>query len=352
MIRRSRTARSAAASIAALALVLTACADPDSEGPSEKEQRVAEGKTLPTVEEVPEIAETLPADIREAGKLVMATNAPYPPLEFFDTDNKTLIGYDIDLGDAIGDVLGVKVEWKNISFDGIIPGLQADKYDAGMAGFSIESERLPAVDFVSYYLSGGGFLIKKGSGIEVSSFEDMCGLRVAVQKGVSQVEALQHASEHCEETGEEPIEISQIPDQNVVVLNLQSNRADVAVGDKPQVEYAAGHSDGELCVISTYQTQHSIAGIAVPKGNDELTAALQAAINELIETGDYAQISEFWGTGIAVEGATLSEEYEELSAPWGVGPDGTVKESLVFTDPSEIEPGHTYYYQPINPGCA
>ncbi|MFI6680872.1 ABC transporter substrate-binding protein [Kribbella sp. NPDC050470] len=307
--------------------------------------------TVPVTEADPEVEALVPAEMKKKGTLVFATNAPYPPLEYFKEDNKTLIGYDIDLGNAIGAAMGLKVEWKNISFDAIIPGLQAGKYDAGMAGFSIEHERLGTVDFVSYYLSGGGFLIKKGSGIKVGSFDDLCGYRVAVQKGVSQVDALVEASEHCVAEGKKAITVNQIPDQNVVVLNLASGRADVVVGDKPQVEYAAGHADG-LCVISTYQTGHSIAGIAVPKGKKDLTAALQASINHLIENGDYAQISKVWNTGVAVEGATLSDQYQKVSRPWGVGPDGTVNKSLVFTDPAAIPPGHTYYYQPVREGCA
>ncbi|WP_020386836.1 ABC transporter substrate-binding protein [Kribbella catacumbae] len=290
----------------------------------------------------------MPDALKKKGTLVLATNAPYPPLEYFDQDNKTLIGYDIDLGTAIGTAMGLKVEWRNISFDSIIPGLQAGKYDAGMAGFSIEHERLSTVDFVSYYLSGGGFLIKQGSGLKVGSFADLCGYRVAVQKGVSQVAALSDQSRKCQSSGRKPITILQFPDQNIVVLNLTTGRADVVVGDKPQVEYAAGHADG-LCVVSTYQTGHSIAGIAVPKGHQELAAALQAAIDHLIKTGTYARISTTWKTG--VEGAALSAEYRKISEPWGVGPDGTIERSLIFTDPAAIPAGHSYYHQPVREGC-
>lgn len=327
-----------------------ACADPTtvSDAASTPESTAV---TVPQTKADPAVEALVPAQLKQKGTLVLATNAPYAPLEYFKEDNKTLVGYDIDLGNAIGAAMGLKVEWKNISFDSIIPGLQAGKYDGGMAGFSIEHERLGTVDFVSYYLSGGGFLIKKGSGIKVGSFADLCGYRVAVQKGVSQVDALVDHSKECVAQGKKAITINQIPDQNVVVLNLTSGRADVVVGDKPQVEYAAGHAEG-VCVSSTYQTSHSIAGIAVPKGHSELTAALQASVNHLIQNGDLAQISKVWNVGVPVEGATLTSDYQKLSAPWGVGPDGTVNKSLVFTDPASIRPGHAYYYQPIHDGCA
>lgn len=330
-----------------LGVAVGACADPvpvSGANPAKGEP--------PVVQAVPEVVAEVPKALQDKGHIVFATNAPYPPLEFFSEDNKTLTGFDIDLGNAIGAAMGLEVRWENISFDSIVPGLQAGKYDVGMAGFSIEHERLSTVDFVSYYLSGGGFLIKKGSGIEVGSFADLCGYRVAVQKGVSQVEALQDASDACTAASEDAINILQIPDQNVVTLTLQSGRADVVVGDKPQVSYAAGQSNGTMCVISTYQTGHSIAGIAVPKGNDQLRTALRDSINSLIDSGDYTAIGEIWDVGTPQQGATLSAEYEKVSAPWGVGRDGTVVESKIFTDPNGIQPGHTYYYQPIVKGCA
>ncbi|GAA3108004.1 polar amino acid transport system substrate-binding protein [Kribbella aluminosa] len=335
---------------AGVLLTAAACADPTtaSDAASTPESTTA---TLPQTKADPAVEALVPAELKQKGVLVLATNAPYAPLEYFKEDNQTLTGYDIDLGNAIGAAMGLKTQWKNISFDSIIPGLQAGKYDGGMAGFSIEHERLGTVDFVSYYLSGGGFLIKKGSGIKIGGFGDLCGYRVAVQKGVSQVDALVDHSKECVAQGKKPITINQIPDQNVVVLSLASGRADVVVGDKPQVEYAAGHAEG-VCVSSTYQTSHSIAGIAVPKGHKELTTALQASVNHLIQNGDLAQISKVWNVGVPVSGTALTADYQKLSAPWGVGPDGTVNKSLVFTDPAAIRPGHTYYYQPIHADCS
>ncbi|MYS84611.1 ABC transporter substrate-binding protein [Embleya scabrispora] len=344
--------------VTALALTLAAagCADPkESEHAGGNPAASQPGSTPVTAAKPtanPAVVALVPQKYRSKGELVLATNAPYPPLEFFEDDNKTLTGFDIDLGNAIAVTMGLKPQWQNTGFDAIIPGLQAGKYDVGMTGFSIERERLEVMDFVSYYLSGGGFMIKKGSGIEVNSFDQLCGYRVAVQKGVSQVESLTEASKACGAKGAKPIDILQIPDQNVVVLTLASGRADVVVGDKPQVEYAASRSDGKMCVIGTYQTGHSIAGIAVPKGNPQLLAALQAAIDSLIKSGDYAKIAARWGTGVADPGATLSEDYGKVSAPWGVGPDGTIIHAKTFTDPNEIQPGHTYYNQPIKKGCA
>jgi polar amino acid transport system substrate-binding protein len=330
----------------AAALVFAACGE--SEEPASN--NAAAGAKL----EDPAIAKLVPQEIRDRGELIIGTNAPYPPLEFFAEDNKTLVGFDIDLGYALADVLGLKATWKNTGFDSIIPGLSAGRYDIGIAGFGVEPERLEVVDFIGYYLSGGGFLVKKGSGIEVNDFKDtMCGLRVAVQKGTSQVEKIHGAKEYCAANGKEPVTILEIPDQNVVVLTLASGRADVVSADKPAAEYAAKQSNGQLCMTGSYRTLHSIAGVAVPKRwPPEFNEALQQAVQKLIDSGEYQRIAEKWGTGVAGSQTEVSEEYHEISKAWGVGLDGAVKEAKIFTDPNEIDGGKDIFPQPIREGCA
>lgn len=335
--------------MAVLSASIFGCGDPVSHSDAGQAVGAKKGLSQPSISADPAVVALVPASLKAKGEITFATNAPYAPLEYFDEDNKTLIGYDVDLGNAIASTMGLKAVWKNISFDSIIPGLQAGKYDVGMAGFSIEHERLEVLDFVSYYLSGGAFLIKQGSGVRAGSFDSLCGLRVAVQKGASQVDALEEASHACEQAGKPPARISQIADQNVVVLNLATDRVDVVVGDKPQMEYAARNTTG-VCVVATYQTNHSIAGLGVPKGHPELLTVFQAAVNSLLRNGDYDRISAYWGTGAPQVGA-LTPEYVKTAASWGIGPDGTLKESKVFTDPASINEGHHFYYQPINEKC-
>ncbi|MFI9550424.1 ABC transporter substrate-binding protein [Nonomuraea endophytica] len=276
------------------------------------------------------LAAGVPKEIRDRGTLIIGTNAPYAPLEFFAEDNKTLVGFDIDTGDAIGKLLGLKVEWRNTSFDNIIPGLEAGRYDIGIAGFGIEKERLGVVDFVSNYLNGGGFLVKKGSGIKVNDFKDtVCGLRVSVQSGTSQVERLEKADAYCKGAGKKPVQIIRIPDQNQAVLTLSSGRADVVSADKPAVEWAAKQSEGTLCVTGTYRTPHSLSGIAVPKRNSAMNAVLQEAMTRLLQQGQYTRIA----------------------AKWGVV-DGAIEKSEIFTDPAQVQDGDEIFPQAIKEGCA
>jgi polar amino acid transport system substrate-binding protein len=335
-------------SVTGLALLtLASCADPST---GRNAGGAAPSRGLPAVRPDPGVARLVPAKYADKKKVVFATAAPNAPIVFFKSDNKTLTGYTIDLGDALARVMGLKTEWKNISFDSMLPGLAAGRYDAAMSSFSIEPDRLQSADFVSYYLSGGAFLIKKGSGIKANSFAGLCGNRVSVKKGVSQVQALTDASKGCQKRGRKPIDILQFPDSSAVVLALQSGRADVAMDDKPQMLYAAAQSKGALCVSSVYQTSHSIAGIALPKGSD-LAKPLKAAVDSLLKSGAYERIGDRWGTGTADKGA-LSKAFQKASAPWGVGRDGQLVKSKIFSDPKQIKDGSAYYYQPLRKGCA
>src|SRR5207248_7888551 len=101
-------------------------------------------------------AAKLPADIKSAGVVKVAVDASYPPNEFFGPDNKTIQGWDVELGHAIGDVLGVKFEFSNLGFDSILPSL-GTRFDVGMSSFTDTKEREKTVDMVDYFSAGTSF---------------------------------------------------------------------------------------------------------------------------------------------------------------------------------------------------
>ena len=93
----------------------------------------------------PAVAALVPADIKAKGQLSFAMDASYAPFEYFDTDNKTIIGFDADLSQAIGTTMGIKVNDVNAAFDSILIGLTSQKYDVGMSAFSASAERAKVV---------------------------------------------------------------------------------------------------------------------------------------------------------------------------------------------------------------
>ena len=111
----------------------------------------------------PAVAALVPADIKAKGQLSFAMDASYAPFEYFDTDNKTIIGFDADLSQAIGTTMGIKVNDVNAAFDSILIGLTSQKYDVGMSAFSASAERAKVVDFVTYGAGGSRIAVPKGN---------------------------------------------------------------------------------------------------------------------------------------------------------------------------------------------
>jgi polar amino acid transport system substrate-binding protein len=256
------------------------------------------------------LAAMLPAKIKSAGVVNVATDASYAPIEFFASDNKTIQGMDIDLGHAIGDVLGVKFNFVNASFDTIIPSL-GTRYDLSMSAFTDNVARQQKVDMVDYFSAGVNFLVQKGKNPDLTSLAALCGKHVAVEKGTVQLDQATAQSKVCTAKGNAAIDVQAYPDQNGANLALNSGRADVVLADSPVNSYAAKQSNGALEVIGTsYGT--APYGIPVPKGADYagFATAIKGALEKLNADGTYAQILKKWGveagaiSSFTINGAT------------------------------------------------
>lgn len=234
-------------------------------------------------------AAKVPSGIKSAGVVKVATDASYAPNEFFASDNKTIQGMDVDLGNAIGQVLGVKFEFTNVSFDSIIPAL-GNRYDVGMSSFTDNKDREKVVDMVDYFSAGTSFMVAKDSTLNPSSVADLCGKTVAVEKGTTQLDDVTVQKKKCK------LNILAFPDQNGANLALQSGRADVVLADSPVNAYAAKQSGGNFKIVGqVYGT--APYGIAVPKDSAHagLADAISAALQDLANDGTYQQILQKWG---------------------------------------------------------
>lgn len=234
-------------------------------------------------------ADKLPQKIADAGTLTVAMDASYAPNEFMDEDGKTIIGMDADFADALGTTLGLDVEKKNTAFDAIIPGLAANKFDIGISSFTDNKEREKVVDMVTYLTAGTGFYTTADNPVDVQSLADLCGKKVAVQKGTVQQEDVEAQNKKCTEE----IKVSIFTQQTDVDLALRSGKAQVALADSPVALYAVQQSDGALKSTGTvYDT--APYGVAVPKDSG-LAEAIQAAVQVMIDDGTYNAILAEWG---------------------------------------------------------
>ncbi|MGB9032955.1 MAG: ABC transporter substrate-binding protein [Paeniglutamicibacter sp.] len=238
----------------------------------------------------------LPADIREAGVLRIASDPTYPPFEFYDTDNKTLIGWDADMGDAIGAVLGLKVEHVPATFDTILPGLQSGKYDLGMSTFSVTDERRKAVDFVPYLQGGTGLAVAPGNPQKLSvDATSLCGKAVAAQKGsIQSLDILPAFSKNCTEAGSPAIDMQFFPTQNDANLALTSGRVQGVMADSVSLAYQGKLAGGKFEVAQGPDYEPELTGTALGK-KSELLPAVQAATAAVLESPTYAEINAKWG---------------------------------------------------------
>jgi polar amino acid transport system substrate-binding protein len=273
--------------MAALALVigsvaLAACGDDDSGGSSGGQ---------PATDTNPDVAKLVPQEIKSQGTLTMATDASYPPVEFFDTDGKSIIGFDIDLAEAMAAEMGLELEVQNATFDSILTGIAADKYDFSMSAFTDTKEREQTVDFVTYFTAGTSFYSAADADLDVQSLDDLCGHTVAVEKGTVQATDSEAQDGKCKAAGKGGVEVSVFPDQNGANLAISSGRAEIGMADSPVAAYIVDKSGGQFVLGGEFASEPY--GIALPKGSG-LEKAFKAALEDLIANGTYEDILKDW----------------------------------------------------------
>jgi polar amino acid transport system substrate-binding protein len=283
---------------AATALVLAGCGGKttDTGSGGQKQADVS-------VSSATDIAALVPDNIRSKGTITIGTDASYPPNEFSSDGGKTFQGMDIDLGNAIGKTLNLKVKFVNAPFDGLLAGLAAGKYDMSMSSFTDNAEREKTVDFVTYYKAGTSIAVKKGNPNKVEGQEDLCGLRVAAEKGTTQLDTLTKKTFDdgtptlagtCAKDGKKaPVPVA-LPDQNAVNAALIAGRADAFIADSPVAEYQVKQTNGGL-ELGGEATDVAPYGIAIPKGSGTYKDAVQKAVKKLIDDGTYGKILDTWG---------------------------------------------------------
>jgi polar amino acid transport system substrate-binding protein len=255
----------------------------------------APAAAAPTVTKDDALAAMVPAAVSADGKIVFGTDASYPPNEFTDTDGNTVIGWDVELGTAVAQKLGLTAEFQNSAFSGIIPGIAGAKYELGMSSFSINDERVQTVDMVSYYSAGTSLAVKSGNPEGIKA-DDLCGKAVGVQAGTTQVDDLARRNEACTAAGKPPIQVSELQAQSDVTLALTANRVVAMIADSPVVDYAVKTTEGAVEVLGqTYDT--APYGIVLKKGQGDFPEAVRGAVQSIMDDGTYKAILDKWNVG-------------------------------------------------------
>lgn len=225
--------------------------------------------------------------VLKAKKIRVAVDTTYPPMEFESNDGK-VIGLDVDLARAIAKVLKVDVEFIVMPWDGILAGLQSNRYDIIMSSMNVTPERSQQVNFVPYLSMGQIFVIKKNTA-PVKTEADLKGRVIAVQADTTSFNAL----EEFKKKGIAIKEIKAFKGATETFSALKSNQADTVITDEAVGFYYAG-LDNKTFVVSGNAIKPEPIGIAVKKSDAKLLKALKDAVATIKKDGEYTRIYKEW----------------------------------------------------------
>ena len=227
-------------------------------------------------------AEGLLDKIKAEGKIVMGTEATYPPYEYLD-DNANFAGCDIWLAQQIADALGVTLEIQDMEFDGIIPAVQAGLVDIGIAAFTRTDERAEVIDFSDLYETSAQLLIVKAGNADTYATKDaLAGQQVGAQQGTIQSQLIEKALPDST-----LFELKTYPELALETVN--GNIAGFVVDSAVGLSMVTG-SDGALEVSNfAFTAEEASFGKAavIAKGNEDFVAAVNEVIAKVLADGSY-----------------------------------------------------------------
>lgn len=219
-------------------------------------------------------------------ELVIGIDDAFAPMGFRDENNE-IVGFDIDLAKATGEKMGVDVKIQPIDWKTKEAELSSGRIDLIWNGYTITEERKQKVLFTEPYLANAQVIVTK-SDSEITDLSDLAGKNIGLQSLSSASDAL-NASEISSQVGE----VSEYKDNVLALTDLKNGRVDAVVIDEVVIRYYMAKEEGTYKILEESLAPEEY-GVGVKKGNEELLEDVQTALNELIEEGKAAEISEKW----------------------------------------------------------
>lgn len=239
----------------------------------------------------------LPENIRAAGKMVSVNNGSFPPYEIV-TDTNAMTGASADLSEAIGQILGIKIEHASVSgLSALLSGIKSGRYQFAMGPVGDFKSRQEANDFVDYVREYVVFAVQKGNPKGINSLDEACGNRIAVMSGGSAERVIKAQAEKCAAEGKPALEVQSFTDQPTSILAVRSKRSDAFFSSQAPLTYFVQQAGGELELAAVGKAngfQDLYQGAVVSKGSP-LGEVLLGAMKELVANGTYDVIMKKWG---------------------------------------------------------
>jgi polar amino acid transport system substrate-binding protein len=290
---------SSGASASGTSAATTVSASASSASPTAPSTAIPTQDVVSAVKVDPTLKAELPASIASSGTITLGTTfspgtsgLPHGG----QTADGTNIGLDVDLRDAVANLLGIKWDVQNGTFATIVPGVQNGKYQVGQDNFGVTKAREAIVDYATYLTDGQAFLGAKSIALNsVSTLTDVCGYTIATTPGSTFQQILTQAAGQCAAAGKKPWTVQYFTDSGPIFLGLANGNVDIYFGPTLSVKYDATH------VANTKflgQVSTTPVGFVTTQGSG-LAKVLSDAVNELIADGEYAKIFAKWAlTGV------------------------------------------------------
>ncbi|MEU3687102.1 ABC transporter substrate-binding protein [Streptomyces narbonensis] len=300
---KTRTSRLAAVAAIAVAgsMLLTACGD-QTEGGSATPTKAGDSPANSAP-----LFSKLPADIQKAGKIKVGTDATYAPMEF--KEGAKIVGVDPDIAAALSKQLGVEFEFTSGTFDTLLTALPTGRTDIVMSSMTDTKARQEGlddkgqkvgtgVDFVDYFTASTGILVKKGNPENIKSLDDLCGKKLAVQRGTTYEQAAKDQAEKCKKDGKPALTFESFPTDAEAQTRVKAGGAVADLNDSPVAAYIAKTAGGgnDFDAVAN-KTDAGLFGIAVDKKDTQLRDALKEALDAAIKDGSYKAALDKWNAG-------------------------------------------------------
>lgn len=302
-----RTLPTAAAVLAVLAVTVSACSSAATTAPTVAPATAAPttapatpsaapstaASAAPSASPAPSVAILpLPSDaaLTIPGKLVICSDIPYPPLEYFDA-NGNPIGSDIEIGQEIAKRLGLTAVINNTVFDTIIPALIGSKCDIIISDQNITADRVKQVDMIPYFKAGQSFVVAVGNPQAITTTDSLCGKKVGAETGTTEVDYMNKTlTPACTAKGLPAIVAKTFGKDSDALLALQAGQVDAYFADTPPAAYYTIQHPDQFILAPIPPLAPAFAGISVLKSNTGLRDTVQSALVAMINDGTYLAI--------------------------------------------------------------
>lgn len=230
-----------------------------------------------------------------AAPLTVGSDVSGAPFEYFPANSKTPSGFDIDLLAAIVAKMGRQSTITNHQFDDLLKAVQRGQYEAAMSAISDNSAREKLVNFLDYFLAGGGLMVQRGNPLNVFGIDGLCGYSVTVESGTSYETDLNKQSDKCKAVGLGGVKVLTYKTDDLAFAAFVAGKAPLYVADYPVGVWRARTAATKGYEVVGKQFDVVPYGIAVAKQNTALLTQLQQALVAVVADGTYDRLLKKWG---------------------------------------------------------